>query len=234
MALATVPLRSTPPAAAALLVVAGGSAGALLVFYLIALLADWAGVGVPGLMPALDPASPGSLPELWGAGWLGLAAIAAFVAGSHAGEPALLRLALLPMILGIVETTDLAARLEPEIARMLGLTSGTAGAKLIGAGLAGGFVLITVVSAACGRSAVAVTGGRCLPALLVAGSVSLTCDITASFCKDSALGRALGTLEEVAELGLYTFLASIVLGSALEVAFRRSIPIWDDLHFHPA
>lgn len=234
MALATVPLRPAPPAAAALLVVAGGSAGALLAFYLIALLAGRAGFGLPGLVTALDPASPGSLPALWGAGWLGLAAIVALVVGCRGGEPALLRLALLPMILGVVEAADLAARLEPEIAGMLGVASGTAGAKLLGAGLAGGLVLIAAVSAACGRSAVAATGRKCLAALLVAGSLSLTCDVAASLCKGSVLGRALVALEEAAELGLYAFLASLVLGSALETAFQRSVAKWDDCRSNPA
>ncbi len=225
MALPAVPFApANPPsaAAAALLVVIGGSAAVFLVLYVLAVFADTVGVGLPGLPGALDPTGAGSLPGLWGTGWLGVAAVLAFATGLRVGDASLLRLALLPAVLGLAETSDLAARLEPGAAALFGVSSGLPAAKLLADGVTGGLVLVASLAAARGGTAGARLGRRCLVAMLVAGGASVACDLTVSalgvLCPATPVAGRVETIEETIELALCVLVAAAVLGTTLDIA----------------
>jgi hypothetical protein len=215
---------ATPSAAAALLSIAGGSAAVLLLLYAIALAADLAGTGMPGLVAALDPVRPGSLPELCGLAWLAVAAVVALAAGFRAGDAALLRLGLLPVVLASAEVIDLTARLEPHAGALIGAASGTPAAKFVADALVSGVVLVAAAAAAIGGAA---AGRRCLLAVLLVGGAGIVCDLAGRLSGEllplPALGRVLETVEEILELGLYSLIATEVLAAGLCLIDEASV-----------
>lgn len=225
---ARVASAAPPSTDAALLTVTGGSAAALLVLYGFACVADMAGCRLPGLIAALDPVHPGSLPELWGAGWLLVAAVLSLAVGFRANNAALLGLGLLPAALALVEATDLAARLEPAAAAVLGISSGLPAAKLLADGLASGLVLAAALGAALGTASrtpatSARAGRRCLVAVLAAGGASVACDLAGSSLSPTlAATWMLHTVEESLELGLYSVVAATVLAATFRTVSDRS------------
>lgn len=201
-----------PSAAAALGSLAGGSVVVLLLLYAAALAGDLAGLSVPGLVAALDPARSGSLPELCGIAWLTAAGIASLGTALRAGDGRLFGLGLLPMVLVTLEVFDLAARLEPQAGALLGAASGTPAAKLAADLEASGVVLVAAaISAAYGGA----VGRRCLLVLLLLGGASLGCDLAGRLAP-LPLVWILEQTEETLELIMYTAIAAGVLAATLQ------------------
>jgi hypothetical protein len=207
------PAPGRPDSAATVLTPLLGVAGILAALYAAALLLAAVGLQPPGLMRALDPAQSGSLPELWAAFELGLAALLplAAIAAGRGRSGGLLPLAALPLTLLAVETTDLAARLVPLLATALpvGLVEagwGDGGAKLLAwllIGTAAGAPVLLMATDP--RHSSRATGRHLLAWLLLAGGASVALDLV----------RGLAALEELVELLLYTGVAGIVLDHLL-------------------
>jgi hypothetical protein len=213
-----VPSRSGP--APALLPSLLGVTGILAALYGVALVLAAVGFHPAGVLRALDPAQPGSLPELWVAFELGLAALLPLAMMAAGGDRfGLLPFAALPLTLLAAETTDIAARSAPWLEATVPASLFDAGwfdsaAKLFAWFLIGISIGWPVLRLATGpRLASRAVGRQLLAWLLLAGGASVALDLLGAVPELRSLelkyGLAVG--EELVELLLYAVVAGAVL-----------------------
>jgi hypothetical protein len=212
-------------AGAMLLVLLGGTGLVLLSLHLLVLLAVPPGPAAAALRASLDPARPGSLPDLWALAQLALAGIALPLLHARAGRRSWLPAGLVPVALLLADAGNLTARLAPAAAADRGsVLLGKLTAGILAGGLALVPALLTWRDSCPERRG---TGKRLVGLLLLFGALSLALDLLGGWAR--TLGgtepvlHLLATVEEGAELILYALVASLLLGQALDDARGRAI-----------
>jgi hypothetical protein len=212
-------------ARATLLVLLGGMGLVLLSLHLLVLLVVPPGPAAAALRASLDPARSGSLPDLWSLAQLALAGIALPLLGARSGARPWLAAGLVPAALLVADGGDLASRLAPALAAA---GCGALLGKLVAGIVAGGLALVpaflTWRDSCLRRRAV---GRRLVLLLLLGGAASLGLDLLGGWLRGldahEPVLRLLAAMEESAELVLYTLVASLLLGQALDEVRRRAI-----------
>jgi hypothetical protein len=153
----------------------------------------------PAIAAALDPALPGSVPDLRGLLLLGTALAASLRLGGRAAGLAHLRVATLtPLALLLADATSAAAR----------LAAVTGGKPIAGAAVAG-VALAQALALGLGRSPAGRRLGRAVGArLLVWGSAAAALDLLGSAVGSRGLGAAAGHGVAVAEEAMELLLCS--------------------------
>lgn len=208
MAAASLNDRASSPAptlACLLLEQSPGISLVLVALYVLMLAAATLGAAPPGALTALDPATDASLPTLWAALLLVVAGGGALAAMSRGREGAGAA-ALLPLVLLAVDSGDLPARFADALATV-GWPFGSA--KLLTGGALGALAALAPLwLMRKPRAFLRGHGRKCLLLLAVGGSLSLGFDLLGREASGQGLVHLMGVLEELAELAVYTLVAS--------------------------
>lgn len=194
-----------------------GVGGVLLALFGLSVIGAALGLRLPGLVPALDPAVPGSLPELWGAAQLALAAAAA--AAARGRRASALRLTALPLVLLLADGTDLAAHFANRLAASEGGHWSPFAAKLVATSFLGLLVAVPGWLAWLDLQAADRSIGRGLLVGLVLGlALSAGLDLLGGSVVAPAAAHLLAMAEECVELTLYSSVAALVIGRVIETS----------------